>query len=65
MNCATEIKRATNVPMTAGKVRLMLGMATIITGIYFRLFSGGKLEGLGLLFLLVSPFIFITDKRKF
>lgn len=64
MNYATEIKRGTDTPALAGTLRLLLGIAMMIAGIYLWLFSGGGEHGLGLLFLLGSPFVILTDKQE-
>lgn len=64
MNYATEIKRGTDTPALAGTLRLLMGLAMMIAGIYFWLFTGGQAHGLGLLFLLGSPFIVLTDKQE-
>lgn len=64
MNYATEMKRGTDTPALAGTLRLLMGMAMMIAGIYLWLFSGGQAHGLGLLFLLGSPFVILTDKQE-
>jgi len=63
MNYATEIQRGTNSPALAGTFRLLLGMLMLIAGLYIWVFAGGKGEGLGLLFLLGSPFVILTDRK--
>lgn len=63
MNYATEIQRETNSPAIAGTFRLLLGMLMLIAGLYIWLFLGGKGDGVGLLFLLGSPFVILTDKK--
>ncbi len=64
MNYATEMKRGTGNPAVAGTFRLMLGIVMLIVGLYILLYYGGKGVGLGLLFLLVSPFVILTDKKE-
>lgn len=63
MNYATEMERGTNSPAFAGTFRLLLGMAMLFTGLYIWLYYGGKADGLGLLFLLGSPFVILTDRK--
>ena len=65
MNYATEMKRETNSPALAGTVRIILGMVMLIAGLYIWLFLGGKAEGLGLMFLIGSPFLILTDKQEY
>ncbi len=65
MNHTTEIKRGTDTPALAGTLRLLAGLAMMIAGIYMWLFSGGQAHGLGLLFLLGSPFVILTDKQEY
>lgn len=64
MNYAIEMKRGTNSPAFAGTVRMILGLAMLIAGLYIWLFLGGRGEGLGLLFLIGSPFVILTDKKR-
>ncbi len=63
-NYATEMKGNVNSPALAGRVRLILGMAMMIGGLYFGLFTDMPGHGLGLLFFIVSPFVFLTDKKR-
>ncbi len=63
MNYATEMERGTNSPALAGTFRLLMGMLMLIAGLYIWVFAGGKGEGLGLLFLICSPFVILTDKK--
>lgn len=51
-------------PAHAGRVRLILGLTMIIAGLYFGLFTDLPGHGLGLLCFIVSPFVFLTDKRR-
>lgn len=60
---ATETARKSNAFALAGTVRLVLGVKMMIAGLYFWLFDGGNAEGLGLLFLISSPFVILTDKK--
>ncbi len=62
MNCAIEIKRETEFPKLAEKVRMLLGLLMMIGGLYFGLFAVGAVEGLGFLAFLASPFVIVTDK---
>lgn len=54
-NYATEMKGNVNSPVLAGRVRLILGLTMMITGLYFGLFTDMPGHGLGLMLLLVSP----------
>lgn len=63
MNYVTEMERGTNSPVLAGTFRLLLGMIMMIAGLYIWLYYGGKNDGLGLLLLLGSPFVILTDKK--
>lgn len=58
----------TNVSMNssalAGRVRLILGLTMMIAGLYFGLFTEMPGHGLGLLFFIISPFVFLTDKKN-
>lgn len=65
MNYATEMQRGPASPVLAGTFRLLLGILMLIAGLYIWVFAGGKGEGLGLLFLLGSPFVVLTDKQKY
>lgn len=65
MNYATEMKRGTDTPALAGTLQILLGMAMMIAGLYIWMFSGWKGDGLGLLILLGSPFVILTDKQEF
>lgn len=47
-----------NSPAVAGRVRLILGLTTMIAGLYFGLFTDLPGHGLGLSFFIVSPFVF-------
>ena len=51
-------------PAPAGRVRLILGLTMMIAGLYFGLFTEMPGHGLGLLFFIVSPFVFLTDKKR-
>lgn len=62
-NYATEMKGNINSPALAGRVRLILGMTMMIAGLYFGLFTEMPGHGLGLLFFIVSPLVFLTDKK--
>ncbi len=51
-------------PTLAGRARLILGLTMMIAGLYFGLFTDMPGHGLGLLFFIVSPFVFLTDKKR-
>ncbi len=63
-NYATEINGSINSPLLAGPIRLILGLTMMIAGLYFGLFTEVKGHGLGLLCFIVSPFVFLTDKKR-
>ena len=63
-NCTTEINGNAGSPVLAGKFRLILGMIMMIGGLYFGLFTEVAGHGLGLLFFIVSLFVFLTDKKR-
>jgi hypothetical protein len=44
------------------KIRLLLGMLMMFSGLYFGLFANLGGEGLGLLSVMISPFVMIADK---
>jgi hypothetical protein len=62
MSYAAEITRKSGLPTIGEKVRLLFGLLMMISGLYFGLFSAGGSEGLGLLSVLASPFVMVTDK---
>jgi hypothetical protein len=62
MNYETETGRKTNVPTFIEKARLIFGLIMMFAGLYFGLFSAGASEGLGLLSLMTSPFVMVSDK---
>ncbi len=63
-NYATEMNGNANSPELAGRVRLILGLAMMIAGLYFGLFTDMPGHGLGLMCFIVSPFVFLTDRRR-
>ena len=63
-NYANEIKGYGNSPEPAGKVRLVLGLTMMIAGLYFGLFTEITGHGLGLLAFIVSPLVFLPDKKR-
>ena len=63
-NYAVETKGNVNSPALAGRVRLVLGLTMMIAGLYFGLFTEMPGHGLGLLAGIVSPFVFLTDKKR-
>ncbi len=63
-NYSTEMKGNENSPELAGQVRLILGLTMMIAGLYFGLFTDIPGHGLGLLFFIVSPLVFLTDKKQ-
>lgn len=62
MNYATEIKSKKGFATVVEKLRLVLGLSMMISGLYFGLFTVGAGEGLGLLSFMVSPFVMVVDK---
>jgi predicted metal-binding membrane protein len=63
-NYATEMNGYAHSPEPAGPVRLILGLTMVIAGLYFGLFTTLPGHGLGLLSFIVSPFVFLTDKKR-
>lgn len=63
-NYAAEITGNANSPELAGRVRLTLGLTMMIAGLYFGLFTQMPGQGLGLLCFIISPFVFLTDKKR-
>lgn len=63
-NYANETNVNASSPELAGKVRLILGLTMMIAGFYFGLFTDIPGHDLGLLFFIVSPFVFLTDKKR-
>ena len=53
-----------NSPALAGNFRLILGLTMMISGLYFGLFTDVMGHGLGLLFFIASPLVFLTDKKR-
>ncbi len=51
-------------PALAGRIRLILGLTMMIAGLYFGLFTDVTGHGLGLLLFIVSPLVFLTDKKR-
>ncbi len=64
MSYATETARLRNSPALAGTVRVILGLTMMIAGLYFGLFTEMPGHGLGLLSFIVSPLVFLTDKKR-
>jgi len=62
MNYGAEKTSKTNVSTFIEKVRLMLGLAMMFSGLYFGFFSVGVGESLGLLSVMASPFVMVADK---
>jgi hypothetical protein len=62
MNYAAETKRNRNFARLSEKVRLVLGLMMMFSGLYVGVISGGAGEGLGLLSVMISPFVMIADK---
>jgi hypothetical protein len=65
MNYAVGITRNTIVLTPIEKVRLILGLVMMFSGLYFGLFSTGIGESLGYLALIASPFVMVADKQGF
>ena len=63
-NYSTEIYGNVNSPELAGNFRLIIGLAMMFAGLYFGLFTEIPGHGLGLLSFIVSPFVFLTDKKR-
>jgi len=64
MNYATETNGNANSPALAGRVRLILGLTMMIAGLYFGLFTAVTGHGLGLMCFIVSPFVYLTDRKR-
>lgn len=64
MNYSTEKTNKKESSTLVEKFRVVLGLAMMISGLYFGLFTVGAGEGLGLLSVMVSPFVMITDKKE-
>jgi len=62
MNNAAVIKRNTNFTTLSERTRLLAGLVMMFTGLYFGLFTVGIGESVGLLSVLASPFVMVTDK---
>jgi hypothetical protein len=62
MNYGAEKTIKTNVSARVEKVRLLLGLAMMFSGLYFGFFSAGVGESLGFLSVMASPFVMIADK---
>lgn len=62
-NYAPEMNGYADAPELAGSVRLVLGLTMMIAGLYFGLFTEMPGQGLGLLSFIISPFVFLTDKK--
>lgn len=63
-NYAAQMNEYANSPELAGPVRLILGLTMMIAGLYIGLFTEMPGQGLGLLSFIVSPFVFLTDKKR-
>lgn len=63
-NYATEMNENAYHPTLAGRFRLILGLTMMIAGLYFGLFTNMPGHGLGLLSFIVSPLVFLTDKKR-
>ena len=62
MKYEVERTRKANVSAGVEKIRLMLGLVMLFTGLYFGFFSIGISESLGLMSFMASPFVMIADK---
>jgi hypothetical protein len=62
MSYAAEMERKTNIPTFIEKVRLLLGLAMLFSGLYFGFYSEGVGEGLGFLSFMAAPFVMLTDR---
>ena len=63
-NYAAEMNGYAHSPALAGRFRLILGLTMMIAGLYFGLFTEIPGHGLGLLAFIVSPLVFLTDKKQ-
>lgn len=61
MNSAIETKSNTKFTTLSERARLLAGLAMMFTGLYFGLFTVGVGESVGLLSVLASPFVMVTD----
>jgi hypothetical protein len=59
---AAKIGRKTAEPRFVEKFRIIMGLLMMFAGLYFGFFTAGASEGLGLLAVMASPFVMITDK---
>ena len=62
MNYGAEKTSKTNFATVIEKLRLMLGLVMMFSGLYFGFFSAGVGESLGLLSVMASPFVMVVDK---
>lgn len=62
-NYAAVTNRYARSPELAGRFRLILGLTMMIAGLYVGLFTEMPGHGLGLLCFIVSPFVFLTDRK--
>ena len=63
-NYATQMNGNINSPALAGRIRLILGLTMMVAGLYFGLFTALPGHGLGLMAFIVSPLVFLTDKKR-
>ena len=62
MNYGAEIERGIYFSTSGERMRLLLGLIMMFSGLYFGLFSAGAGEGLGFLSFMASPFVMLADK---
>lgn len=64
MNCQVEYDKNYDVPVLAGNWRVLLGMLAAFAGLYISVFTDFQGHGLGLLLIIASPFVFLTDRKR-
>ena len=62
MNYRAEKREKATAPTAIEKFRIIFGFLMMISGIYFGFFTVGAGESLGVLSLMASPFVMVTDK---
>lgn len=62
MNSLAQTGRYTNFTTLSERARLLAGLVMMFTGLYFGLFTVGIGESVGLLSVIASPFVMVSDK---
>jgi hypothetical protein len=62
MNYGAEKTGKAKMATVSEKIRLMLGLIMMFSGLYFGFFSVGVGESLGLLSVMASPFVMVADR---